>query len=56
MWPFMPELPEVETIRRSLAPRVVGRKIVRAEVRLKKQVRGMSAARFHQAGGRPQDC
>jgi formamidopyrimidine-DNA glycosylase len=45
----MPELPEVETIRRSLAPRVVGRKIVRAEVRLKKQVRGMAATRFEAA-------
>ena len=42
----MPELPEVETIRRGLASRVVGRKIVRAEVRLKKQVRGMTASRF----------
>jgi formamidopyrimidine-DNA glycosylase len=42
----MPELPEVETIRRGLAPKVVGRRIVRAEVRLKKQVRGMSAPRF----------
>ena len=42
----MPELPEVETIRRGLAPVIVGRTIVRAEVRLKKQVRGMSPARF----------
>lgn len=44
----MPELPEVETIRRSLAPRVVGRKIVRAEVRLNKQIRGMTAKRFEE--------
>lgn len=42
----MPELPEVETIRRGLAPRVEGRRILRAEVRLKKQVRGLPAARF----------
>jgi formamidopyrimidine-DNA glycosylase len=49
----MPELPEVETIRRGLAPKIVGRKIVRAEVRLKKQVRGMSAPRFaEQLAGR----
>jgi formamidopyrimidine-DNA glycosylase len=42
----MPELPEVETIRRGLAPQVTGRRIVRAQLRLKKQVRGMSAAAF----------
>jgi formamidopyrimidine-DNA glycosylase len=42
----MPELPEVETIRRSLAAHVVGRTITRAEVRLKKQVRGGSVAAF----------
>jgi len=42
----MPELPEVETIRRGLRPRIVGRTLVKAEVRLKKQVRGMPAARF----------
>jgi formamidopyrimidine-DNA glycosylase len=45
----MPELPEVETIRRGLAPKVVGRKIARAEVRLKKQVRGMAATAFERA-------
>ena len=28
----MPELPEVETVRRGLAANVVGRRIVRAEV------------------------
>ena len=42
----MPELPEVETIRRSLEPKVKGRRITRAEVRLKKQVRSPSAAAF----------
>jgi formamidopyrimidine-DNA glycosylase len=42
----MPELPEVETIRRGLRPRIVGRTLVKADVRLKKQVRGMPAARF----------
>ena len=30
--PTMPELPEVETIRRDLAAAVVGRRVVRAEV------------------------
>ena len=45
----MPELPEVETIRRGLAPVVVGRKIVRVEVRLKKQVRGMGVPSFVKA-------
>lgn len=45
----MPELPEVEVIRRGLAPKVTGRRIVKAEVRLKKQVRGMSAAVFEKA-------
>lgn len=40
----MPELPEVETIRRGLEPRVRGRRIARAQVRLKKLVRGLSAA------------
>lgn len=45
----MPELPEVETIRRGLAPKAVGRRIVSAQVRLKKQVRGMAAAAFERA-------
>ncbi|HTB33660.1 MAG TPA: bifunctional DNA-formamidopyrimidine glycosylase/DNA-(apurinic or apyrimidinic site) lyase, partial [bacterium] len=43
------ELPEVETIRRGLWPRLKGRSIARAEVRLKKQVRGMSAQAFEKA-------
>jgi formamidopyrimidine-DNA glycosylase len=42
----MPELPEVETIRSGLEARVLGRTLVKAEIRLKKQVRGLSAARF----------
>lgn len=37
----MPELPEVETIRRSLAPRLLGRKIERLEVFLPKAVSGL---------------
>jgi len=45
----LPELPEVETIRRVLEPRLKGRRILRAEVRLKKQVRGQSAAAFERA-------
>lgn len=49
----MPELPEVETIRRGLAPKLLGRTLLRAEIRLKKQVRGLSAARFErEAAGR----
>lgn len=49
----MPELPEVETIRRGLVPKVQGRTLLRAEVRLAKQVRGMAAAAFErQAAGR----
>lgn len=42
----MPELPEVETIRRGLQAKVLGRTLVKADVRLKKQVRGLTAARF----------
>ena len=45
----MPELPEVETIRRGLLPKLKGRRIERAEVRLKKQVRGMAAPAFEKA-------
>lgn len=45
----MPELPEVETIRRGLGPKVLGRRIERAEVRLKKQVRGSGAKAFEAA-------
>jgi formamidopyrimidine-DNA glycosylase len=45
----MPELPEVETIRRGLEPKVLGRRIHRVEVRLRKQVRGMGAAAFERA-------
>lgn len=35
----MPELPEVETIRRELAPALIGRRVRSIEVRLAKQVR-----------------
>jgi len=42
----VPELPEVETIRRGLQAKVLGRTLVKADVRLKKQVRGLTAARF----------
>ena len=45
----MPELPEVETIRRGLLTKLKGRRIERAEVRLKKQVRGMAASTFERA-------
>lgn len=44
----MPELPEVETIRRSLAPKIVGKEIREVEVRLPKIVRG-SAETFTSA-------
>ena len=41
----MPELPEVETVVRSIAPHVVGRTILRAELRSKRVTRtGFSAA------------
>ncbi|MGQ9778319.1 MAG: bifunctional DNA-formamidopyrimidine glycosylase/DNA-(apurinic or apyrimidinic site) lyase [Bacillota bacterium] len=40
----MPELPEVETIKRSLAPRLLGRSILEADVRLRKMVEGMEPA------------
>lgn len=42
----MPELPEVETIRRGLEPKIKGRVIRKVEVRLAKQVRGMTVAQF----------
>lgn len=35
----MPELPEVETVRRGLEPRLVGRRISRVDVRMAKMVR-----------------
>jgi formamidopyrimidine-DNA glycosylase len=38
----MPELPEVETIRRGLNPKIVGQTITEVEVRLPKIVRGSS--------------
>ncbi len=42
----MPELPEVETIRRGLGPKVVGRTLERAEVRFPALVRGSTAGEF----------
>ncbi|MEX0800159.1 MAG: bifunctional DNA-formamidopyrimidine glycosylase/DNA-(apurinic or apyrimidinic site) lyase [Dehalococcoidia bacterium] len=44
----MPELPEVETIRRDLAPRIAGRRIVKAWVspNAPKLVQGLTAASF----------
>jgi formamidopyrimidine-DNA glycosylase len=42
----LPELPEVETIRRGLEPKVKDRTILRAEVRLAKQVEGLPVADF----------
>jgi formamidopyrimidine-DNA glycosylase len=36
----MPELPEVESVRRSIAPHVVGRRIVAAEFRCRRVLRG----------------
>ena len=52
----MPELPEVETIRRSLLPRVTGRKIEQVEVR-ERRLRRPIAADFEQrlAGRRIED-
>lgn len=45
----MPELPEVETIRRTLTPRLVGRTITRVEVRTPKFIVGASPEEFRQA-------
>lgn len=42
----MPELPEVESIRLGLDPRIKNRVIERAELRLAKQLRGMKPAEF----------
>ena len=42
-WRLMPELPEVETVRRGLADRVVGRRIDRVEVGRPRTVRRTSA-------------
>jgi formamidopyrimidine-DNA glycosylase len=45
----MPELPEVETIVRILAPHAEGRRIVAAELRLPRMLLGMPAAEFPSA-------
>ncbi len=42
----MPELPEVETIRRSLAPELIGRSITRVEVLHEHAIGGVSPAAF----------
>lgn len=42
----MPELPEVETVKRSLAKRVVGRVVADVEVNLPKIIRGLGPAEF----------
>jgi formamidopyrimidine-DNA glycosylase len=43
----MPELPEVETMRRMLSARVKGRRIKRVEIAVKKMVQGMSAGELN---------
>jgi formamidopyrimidine-DNA glycosylase len=45
----MPELPEVETIVRMLAPHAEGKRIAAAELRLKRMLPGMSAEAFRAA-------
>ena len=42
----MPELPEVESIRLGLDPKIKGRRIERVEVRLPKQVKNLGVAAF----------
>lgn len=42
----MPELPEVETVRRTLAPKVTGQRITRVEVLSPRAVRPQEPARF----------
>lgn len=44
----MPELPEVETIARSIAPHVAGRKIVSADVRWARTVATPSPKKFRE--------
>ncbi len=44
----MPELPEVETVRRSLEPHLVGLKITRVQILLPKIVRHLPSERFQQ--------
>jgi formamidopyrimidine-DNA glycosylase len=48
----MPELPEVETTRRGLQPRIQGRRILRAELRLPKLLRAAPAAGLKALEGR----
>jgi formamidopyrimidine-DNA glycosylase len=45
----MPELPEVETVRRGLTNLVAGRTIQSTEVRWEKTVGGLTAAEFNDA-------
>ena len=47
----MPELPEVETIRRDLEKKILNKKIVHVEVRNKKSVGGMSTKFVHALTG-----
>ena len=42
----MPELPEVETVRRGLTRLVVGRKVLGTEVRWEKTISGMAPEEF----------
>ncbi|MFA5051174.1 MAG: bifunctional DNA-formamidopyrimidine glycosylase/DNA-(apurinic or apyrimidinic site) lyase [Patescibacteria group bacterium] len=42
----MPELPEVETIKNQLADKIIGKKIVKVEIRLAKLIKGVSAINF----------
>jgi len=42
----MPELPEVETIKNQLADKIIGKKIVKVEIRLAKLIKGVSALVF----------
>ena len=48
----MPELPEVETVRRTLAPRVVGRRIIRVDVRERRLRRRVASDFARRLAGR----
>ncbi|MDD5625705.1 MAG: bifunctional DNA-formamidopyrimidine glycosylase/DNA-(apurinic or apyrimidinic site) lyase [Patescibacteria group bacterium] len=42
----MPELPEVETIKNQLADKIIGKKIIKVEIRLAKLIKGVSTPFF----------
>ena len=45
----MPEMPEVEQVRKTLAPHIIGKKILSVEVRLPRLIQQMTAEEFEKA-------